>query len=323
MGTTCRIEATAHYHDRDRAKRGLVAAEAALRRVEALMSTYLLDSELARLNAADAGKMISLSPQTLEVLRAARELADQTRGAFDATCRPVIELWKRAGRQNRLPEAEALAEARQASTWDQIELRGSGAVKRRASASVDLGGIAKGYGIDRAVAALRSAGCAGGLVDVGGDIRCFGKRPGGGYWTIGVRNPFRPEQTELVATLRIPAGAVCTSGNYFRFVEIGGSRYSHIIDPRTGKPADAAPSVTVVAPTATTADAWATALSVLGTDGLKLLPTGAGIEAMLIVGTPDRWRIHMTKGFRSLLAGEVKAPARPPAATEPSPAGTQ
>ncbi|MCK4602007.1 MAG: FAD:protein FMN transferase, partial [Phycisphaerae bacterium] len=183
-----------------------------------------------------------------------------------------------------------------------ITITEDGVIKTTDTASLDLGGVAKGYGIDRAVEAMIQAGCRGGLIDVGGDIRCFGRSA----WTVAVRDPFG--RTEPVAVLRLRGGAVCTSGNYERYYEIAGRRYSHIIDPRTGRPVDFAPSVTVVAPAAMTADAWATALSVLGVDGLALLGEDSGIEAMIVVGTPDSFEVYGTKGFEDLtVPGSLKA----------------
>jgi len=171
---------------------------------------------------------------------------------------------------------------------------------------IDLGGIAKGYGIDQAVQALKDDGVSGGLVNVGGDIRCFGRPPKGDLWEIKIKDPFKKEG--IFAKLGIKSGAVCTSGNYFRFVEIGDKRFSHIIDPRTGIPAEAAASVTVMAPTAITADAWATALSVLGPSGLEIIPENKSIEAMIITGTPDNPEVHMTEGFEKLLIKGLKNP---------------
>jgi len=135
------------------------------------------------------------------------------------------------------------------------------------------------------------------MVDVGGDLVCFGKPPAGEVWIVEVRDP---SARGNLAKLRLPGGgAVCTSGNYARYVEIAGRRYSHIIDPRTGLPADSVLSATVVARSAVVADVWATALSVLGSAGLKLLPEGA--EAIIIVAERDGRRIHFSDGFEKLL----------------------
>jgi thiamine biosynthesis lipoprotein len=144
---------------------------------------------------------------------------------------------------------------------------------------VDLGGIAKGYAVDKAIEAMREARVAGGMVDVGGDLRCFGRPPAGQTWSVQVRDPFA---SGVLGKFQLKGSAVCTSGGYTRFVEIDGRRYGHIVDPRTGLPVDHVASVTVVAPTALAADVWATALSVHGQRGLEMLPEGA--EALLVTG---------------------------------------
>jgi len=298
MGTTCTLAAVAMR--RQQAEEGLNQAEAALRGVEARMSVWLEDSEVSRLNAAGAGDEVRLSPETLQVLRAARDGAAATAGAFDATCRPLIELWQRAAKRGRLPTATEIAEARAASSWGLFELTDDGATKRAAGARVDLGGIAKGYAIDRAVEALQRAGAAGGLVDVGGDLRCFGRPPDGEHWAVEVKDP---SGAEPLGELHLRGGAVCTSGNYARFSVIEGRRYSHIVDPRSGRPANAVPSVTVVAGSAMRADIWATALSVLGPDGFARLPQG--VEALAVLGSGKGYRAVCTPGLRDLVHGPL------------------
>ena len=273
------------------------------------MSAKLADSELSSFNASPAGKIVELSSPLMEVLRRAMEISARSDGAFDVTCRPVLQLWKQAGKAGRLPDETALRDALQRVGYTKIKLRETGAEKQTEGVSVDLGGIAKGYGIDRALEAIRDSGCEGGLVDVGGDIRCFGRSRSGRKWRIGIRNPFDPRSEKMLAVAALDDGAVCTSGNYFRFTEIDGRRYSHIVDPRTGRPVDAAPSVTVVAPTAITADAWATALSVLGADGLARLEKEEGVEAMMIVGGAENAEVRMTPGMEKLLVEPPTLPA--------------
>jgi len=303
MGTTARVAAVVPPGRGAAAEPSLREAEQTLRRVEARMSTWLADSETGRLNAAPAGRHVPLSPEVLELLRTARQAAADTGGAFDVTCRPLIELWRTAGQTGRLPTDAELAAARAASNWDLFELNAAGAVKLSDTARVDLGGIAKGHAIDRALDVLKRDGrLDGGLVDVGGDLACFGRPPSGDRWEVDVQSPFGDG---VLLRLRIPGGSVCTSGAYARHVEIEGARYSHILDPRTTRPADAARSVTVVAPTAVTADVWATALSVLGVEGFARLPEG--VEAMIVEGSEDSPRLHCTPGLCDMLEGPLPA----------------
>lgn len=292
MGTECTLAALVTAEGQVAARKALAEAEAALRAVEARMSNWLTDSELSRFNAAPAGEQITLSTETMQVLAAARAAVEETRGAFDVTCRPLIELWARAGKEQRMPTGEALAAARAQSHWDLLELLPGAVRKRSAGVAVDLGGIAKGYGIDLALDALRRGGVGGALVDVGGDLACYVPEGRGHVWPVEIRNPFG---NGMLGRLKLESGAVCTSGNYARFIEIAGKRYSHIVDPRTGWPADLVPSVTVFASRAMTADVWATALSVLGIEGLPLLPEA--VEALLVFGSPAQYEMRCTAGF--------------------------
>jgi thiamine biosynthesis lipoprotein len=303
MGTACTLAAAVARSDRATAEEALREAERLLRDVEAKMSVWLTDSEISRLNAAAAAQERSLSPPCLDVLRAAKQAAADTQGAFDVTCRPLIALWQQAGRQDRLPTDRQRNAARDASNWKLLELTDTGALKHAAGASVDLGGIAKGYAIDGALRILEQAGVDGAMVDVGGDVACLGRAPDGHEWSVDVKSPFGPA---VLARLHVAAGAVATSGNYARYRQIAGRRYSHIIDPRTGRPAEAAESVTVVAPTAMAADVWATALSVLGPDGFGQLP--GGFEALMVLGSAEDYQMLSTAGFRELLQEPLPKP---------------
>jgi thiamine biosynthesis lipoprotein len=162
---------------------------------------------------------------------------------------------------------------------------------------VDLGGIAKGYALDLAGEAMLSAGAHGALVDVGGDVRAIGTNAAGKPWRVGIKHPFH--QT-LHTILELSDRAVATSGVQQRFYEIDGKRYSHIIDPRSGRPAEQAPSVTVIAADGITADAWATVFSVLTVEeGRQLIAAGAApkLEVMWIAGPANQPIVDRTPGF--------------------------
>ncbi len=285
----------------DRRKQMIAQARAAARSAEAAMNVYDPASPLSRFNVAPAEEQIDLPPDALTVLQQSWDIWQASQGAFDVTIRPLLLLWKGRDHTDELPAAQAIATARQASRWDDIELLDGGASKTAPTAAVDLGGIAKGYGIDQAAEALMRSGASAGLVNIGGDVRTFGQRPNNRPWRIGIRSPFDPNPSKTWMVVAVANAAICTSGNYERFTEIDGKRYSHIIDPRTGWPAEASPSVTVIAPTASLADAWATALSVLGPEGLELLE-GTGIEAMIVLGRPEEYRFEFTNGFAKYVA---------------------
>ena len=288
----------------------LTAAEGALRDVEAMMSPFLAASPVSRFNAAGAGEAVSLPPELTSLLKRAGRFTERSDGAFDVTVGPIVKLWGRARKTGRRPDAKELAAARARVGMEHLSVAGGEAVKKIDGLELDLGAIAKGYGVDAAAEAMkRTAGVRGGLVNVGGEIRSFGAKGDGAAWRVGVRHPFRQG---LCGVMALTDAAVATSGDYERFVMIDGVRHSHIVDPRTGMPVRRTHSVTVVSPggagrepSCTDADAWATALSVLGAAGLKKLE-GTGIEALVITGTPEAPGIHMTAGFAALLAPGTK-----------------
>lgn len=321
MGTQTELTAVVRADEEELAEEAHRVAEEVLRTIESRLSTHIDRSELSAINSAPAGQLVPFSPETVKLLKRSRELTELTDGAFDPTAAPVFKLWSEASEKGRPPTAEDIHIARELSTWDDFELfpgESDGVMKRRELAQLDLGGVAKGYAIDRAVEAMQNSGCAGGLVSVGGDLRFFGRRPGGKEWTVGIQDPFDPESDEPMLRIRLTAAAVCTSGNYRRYSELNGQRYSHIIDPRTGRPADAAPSVTVVANDALTADAWATALSVLGPSGLSLIERRESVEALVVTGDKHDHSLHMSSGFEAMIYERPsRLSADPPVAALP------
>jgi thiamine biosynthesis lipoprotein len=307
MGTSCHLVVVMDPRRAEDAKRMLDKAEYRLRYLESLASNWIRESEISQFNQLQAGQSFQLSSANWTILQASRQAWVDTDGAFDVTCRPLIELWKQAGVDQVLPAAEDIAAARELSRWDHLEFGDDRMVsKTHAGLRVDLGGVAKGFAIDEALDAMRELGASGGMVEVGGDLRFFGASPGSTPgWMVKVRDPEGGEASrELLLKESL---SVCTSGDYARFVTIGGRRYSHILNPVSGYPCESVPSVTVIAPTAMEADIWATALSVLGPDGLKRLPEP--VQAWLQVREADASiRNHFSANFPDLA---LKVPMQP------------
>lgn len=245
----------------DRARSALDAAVAELRRVEALMTRFRDDSDVGRANLQAGGTGVSVSPETAEVLASALAWARESDGVFDPCLGRAAGLWDPAGRTHppAPSELDALAGA---GLWRALELEASGTGGRvrlhHPGAALDLGGIAKGYGVDLAVRALRERGAEHGLVNVGGDLRVLGRSEDGDPWRVGIRSPEDPDR--LVATLEVEDGAVATSGDYLRYFEYGGRRYHHLLDPVSAAPRRSpVRSLTVRASTCMEGDAAATA----------------------------------------------------------------
>jgi thiamine biosynthesis lipoprotein len=289
MGTFAHIIAVAGH--RDIAQKGTDEAFISLRQIEAIASTHLEDSEISRVNAKAFLEPVKVSDPLFEILQAAVDYGKLTKGAFDITVGPLIEVWQAAADTNSVPEPNQLEEALTKVGYDKIRLDPNNETVRFSveGMKLDLGGIAKGYAIDRAIDALKQAGAVGGMVDVGGDIRCFGIPAGGKKnWLIGLQDPDLSQKEQNLLVLKLGDAAVATSGDYRRFVLIGGEKHSHIVNTHTGQSAVALSSVSVITEKAVDADALATGVSVLGPeDGLKLIDSLDNTEAIIISPAPD------------------------------------
>jgi thiamine biosynthesis lipoprotein len=299
LGTDVHMEVAAA--DAADARRMFVAARSEIQRAEALMSVFREDSEVSRLNREGAAGPVALSESTMAVLRASIEFSELSGGAFDVTYAPLRRLWRNAAAQQTLPTPEDIARCRETVGHRNLLLEDGKARFARPGVEVDLGGIAKGYTIDLAADALVAAGARSGLVDIGGDMRLLGKPQNRDQWRVQLRDP--PGVMESLI-MQVPACAVTTSGDYERGFRVGEQWFSHIVDPRTGRPVLNVPSVTVVAPDATSADALATALNVLGPEqGLPVVESLDAVECLMMVRSPegDVTR-HMSNGFASLIS---------------------
>jgi FAD:protein FMN transferase len=295
MGTLAEITAVAD--DQDTASHAVQTAYQRLDQLEQLMSTYKPNSEISRLNRLSAGQSMKLSSDTFRVLQKSLCVAEQSGGAFDITCRPLLNLWKEAAQNDHLPDKYKLKQTLEhiGSHYLRLNPEDQSVTVMIDGLQVDLGGIAKGYGLDAAAETMQKVGATSGLVNVGGDVLAFGRRSDGRHWTIGIRNAFGPG---LMGKLKVTNRAVTTSGIQQRFYNIKGERYSHIIDPRTGLSAEQAPSVTVIADQAIDADAWATVFSVLSVEeGKKLAEKLKYLEVLWVWGDADQLQQAETPGF--------------------------
>lgn len=290
--------------------------QARLDTVVAQMSDWEADSDLSRFNRAGAGSWQALPAEFFAVLTCALEIAAQSGGAFDPTVGPLVRAWGfGAAAAPRVPAAAALEAARARLGWRRIVLDPHG---RRAlqpgDAALDLSGIAKGFAVDQVARELRARGIRAALVEVGGELYGYGSKPDGGAWRVLVETGSDDDGAEP-CVLALDGRAVATSGDRWHWFEQDGRRYAHTLDPRTGAPAACAPAaVTVVAEDAMHADAWATALTVLGArEGLAFAQAN-GIAARFVAGgagpadgaggrsAAEVREVTMTEGFRRWLA---------------------
>ncbi|HET6612752.1 MAG TPA: FAD:protein FMN transferase [Kofleriaceae bacterium] len=284
-------------------KAAAAASEAALdelRRVDKLMSSWLPGSDVSKINAAAGKRAVKVSPEVLKVILKAQVVAQKTGGAFDITVGAFHGLWKFGeDRDGSIPSPEAVKErVEKVGYRDVIVNRRRRTVKlRRRGMRITLGGIAKGYAVDRVVAIMRKRGFADFIIQVGGDLYASGRR-GDRAWRVGIRDP-RGDRASTFAVAEIENRTFSTSGDYERGFVKDGVRYHHILDPETGRPARKSRSVTVLAKDAFTADAWSTSLFVLGAErGMKIVEAMPDVEAVIV---DAQNHIHVSSGLRTKL----------------------
>jgi thiamine biosynthesis lipoprotein len=301
MGTLAHTVVVAQ--DTSTAKKCIRAALEEIQKVDNLMSDYKSDSDISRVNREAYEKPVQVSKPTFEVLQRSIEFSEMTDGAFDVTVGPLVTLFRKAKETEIAPSEQQIAQAKSKVGFEKLKLDSKNRTVRFSEKGMllDLGGIAKGYAIDKAIEAAQRCGAVGAMVDIGGDVRCFGLPPKGReHWLIGLQDPNSAiegmEGGGLRLVLKVTNEAVATSGDYQQFVIIEGKRYSHIMDRKTGKSAESLSSVTIITDNATDADALATAVSVMGAEkGLTLIEKLPNTEAILISPGP-KYEITKTPG---------------------------
>ncbi len=291
MGTFAHVVVIAA--DRNAANKCVDAAFAEIHKVDDLMSRYKSDSQLSIVNRDGFKRAVEVSDSLYEVLKRSVEFSKLTNGAFDITVGPSVDLFHSSEKTETAPSEEEIAQAKAKVGFEKLKLNDT---NKTVSFTVegmrlDLGGIAKGYAVDKAIEAAQKAGAVGAMVDIGGDIRCFGTAPHGKEsWIIGLQNPSTNSgagEDNILLELKLTHQAIATSGDYQQFVLIKDKRYSHIINPQTGTSTEGLSSVTIIADNTTDADALATAVSVMGMDmGLALIEKLPNTEAILIISRP-------------------------------------
>jgi len=286
MGTLAVVSAEAV--DPTASEAAVDAAFAAFATVDSLMSTWRPDSPLSRLNQSPSAGWQTVDPRLHDVLGAALNLARLSGGAFDPTVLDLVKAWGLRGGEARVPDPAEVAALLAAGGFRKVAV--DSLAPRVRGRGLDLGGIAKGYALDLALAAMTRAGATAALLDLGGNLLIAGA----GTFPVGIVAP--DNQSSLLHTVTVDGGAVATSGQYERFVEIDGKAYGHILDPRTGRPVERLGSVTVLAPAAMTADGLATALFVLGPDADSAwLAAYPGVRVIwALPDGPGRWQVRET-----------------------------
>jgi len=285
MGTHARGEI--YVWDRTETRSPAEMVRATFDSVDVRLSSWRDDSEVGRFNAAPPGPAVEVSKWLSTCLRVSEELNEISGGAFDPSAGPLMDLWGFRSRQGRLPTAAELDSVLALlGGYDHDPFRRT-LTKTRDGTRLDLGGIAKGFAVDRAVANLVEFGTSSALIDLGGNVFALGLPTGSDAWRVGVRDPHDPDRH--LATFTMVNRAAATSGAYERFVEIDGRRYGHVMNPATGRPAEGLLSATAVCRSATLADGLSTTLFALGPEGAarRLREHYPNVDAVLVLPAVD------------------------------------
>jgi thiamine biosynthesis lipoprotein len=268
MGTL--VEFTIAGSEQHQAEKSVTAAAREMQRIEDLFTIYgEVANSVKAFNAAPPNTLVKLDDEVAALLDMALEIKQRSNSAFDPALGGLNLLWSFSLPESPLapPSAQAIKEA--VPPVHCIEKRKGGWIRTDNRCYLDFGAIAKGYAIDRGIAVLQKNGIRHAIINAGGDIRLIG-RHGEKPWRIGIRHP--RDKAEVIATLELEGDvSVVSSGDYERYFIYNGQRYHHILNPKTGWPASASQSATVIAPNATMADAWSTALFVTGKEGMPLI----------------------------------------------------
>ncbi len=265
------------------------------------LSIFKKGSEIKKINSSKKDKPVRVSDDAYEVIEKSIYYSKLTNGAFDITVSPLLKLWRfEGGKLKETPSEEEIKKALEYVGWENMILMSKKKEIgfKKDGMSINLGGIAKGYIVDKAIAYLKRNGIKSALINAGGDVYCLGKKDNLEPWIIGIQHPRKKK--EIIGTLALTDKAIATSGDYEKFVILQGKRFSHIINPQTGYPIDNnIAQVTIVADTCVAADALATALMVMGKEkGLELIKRLPNTEAIIIEDLEGKLEITYTPGLK-------------------------
>ena len=301
MGTTYHVTLVANEGQPLRIDSAAIqsAVDAELKQFNQQMSTYIPDSELMLFNAANINKWHSLSQPLYDVLSLSQIISERSGGAFDITVGPLVNLWGFGPdrHEDEVPDAEAINEIRAIMGYQKLELNDERQARKAADIKIDLSAIAKGFGVDKVADLIERNGVNNYMVEIGGEIRVGGVNAQGNHWRIAIEQPSLSQQGahKIVGLSEV---GMATSGDYRNYFEKDGKRFSHTINPVTGYPIEhALVSVTVITKTAAEADAWATAINVLGPEKGMEVANREQLAAYMIVKESDGFSDRYSKAF--------------------------
>ncbi|MBM4053671.1 MAG: FMN-binding protein [Planctomycetes bacterium] len=302
MGTFA--EVSVYSDDVKKAEEAIDAALNEMERMDAMLSNYKKDSELSRVNKGATKSPVPCTDEFLEFLEQSLFFSELSDGAFDITVSPIVSLWGFFDENGHIPPEEEINRLLPAVSYKNIEIKRNGNNKEAAgtvfykniSTQIDPGAIGKGYAVDKALNIIKNHDVDNACINLGGNVYALGNPAGKNAWKIGVQHP--RDKNEILGYLELRDEATATSGDYERFFEINGIRYSHIIDPRTGNPVKGTIAVTIIAPSGTDVDALSTSVFVLGPEkGFGVIREVPGAEAFIACEKEGKIVIYVSQGF--------------------------
>jgi len=303
MGTFA--EVSIYSHDEKTAGKAIEGALDEMERMDRIMSNYKNDSELSKVNKKAAKSPVPCNTELLDVIEQSQYYSELSGGAFDITVSPIVALWGFFREKGHVPPDKEIEKLLPAVSYKNIVVKKNAETKKSGTVffkdiktQIDLGAIGKGYAVDKALEIIKKCGVDNGCINLGGNIYVLGTPPGKNAWKIGVQHP--RNSGEILGYLELKNEATATSGDYERFFEFNGKRYSHIINPQTGRPVSGTIATTIVAPTGTEVDALSTSVFVLGHEkGMELIKRIPNAEAMIAYEEKDgKIAMDMTQGFK-------------------------
>ncbi|MFO7819915.1 MAG: FAD:protein FMN transferase [Halanaerobacter sp.] len=264
--------------------------------IENRMSSHTDNSEINEINRFAGQKAVEVSSETYYVIKEALDYAQLSAGAFDPTIGPLVQLWGIGTKEEQVPKKEKITEKLALVDYGNVKLMKENKVLlSKAEMRLDVGGIAKGYAADRVIAYLKEKGVKSAYIDIGGNVSVLGTKENNDQWTVGIQDP-KKERGKILAALEAENKTIVSSGNYERYFTEQGTRYHHLLNPKTGYPArKGVIGTTIVAKNSLKADALSTAVYVLGLEkGLSLVKDLEDVEAVVV--TEDN-KIHITSGL--------------------------
>ena len=296
MGTV--VEIALIGENQEKAEKAALQAFHEVRRIEQLMSPKIEVGDVFRINQSAGKEWVEVSPETLHVVKKSIEISELSEGGFDITVGPLIELWRRARGKGYPPSEKDLKRSLDLVGFRNVLINHGGKIfLKKGGMSIDLGGIAKGYAVDKAFEKLKKLGYQNLIVNAGGDLRAGGLKLGQ-PWSIGIQDPRIPDK--ILAKVSFTEGAISTSGDYEKYFMYQGKRYHHILNPRNGLPAEECQSVTILYKDGMISDAFSTTAFVLGPEkGYSLCQRVGGMDSLIV---DKEGKIILSPGLRDRIS---------------------